>query len=283
MQQIIKGKIIADKILLSVKSEVEKLISKKHIVKLAVVFVGEDQPSKTYIRKKQEAAEQAGIIFELHTFPAKISENELIVEIKKIQTDPELCGLIVQLPLPEKLYTTEVINAINPDHDVDCMTDVNLGKLVMGTNFLTPPTPEAVMTVLRELNIDLKGKDITIVGTGALVGKPLSIMMMNAGASITTANSRTGNTTEKCLASEIIVTGVGKKDLIRANMIRDNAIVIDTGICFVDGKMYGDANREDMLSKAKFFTPTPGGIGPITVSLLLHNVIICAKRKYGNK
>ena len=278
MGQIIDGKAIAEKIRTSIALEVKKLKKKNIKPKLGVVLVGNDLPSQTYVNKKQQAAETAGICFILKKFPASVSKIKLIDEIKKLQKKEKLSGLIIQLPLPNKLYTSEVINAVDPKIDVDCLTDANIGKLVMKTSYIFPPTPYAVITILKELNFDISGKNITIVGMGALVGKPLAIILSNEGASVTTCNSRTRDIKEKCLMADVIVTGVGKKDLLRGEMIKPGTIVIDTGIVFENGKMFGDANKDEVLSKASFFTPTPGGVGPITVALLLQNTVLCAKR-----
>jgi len=275
---LINGKQLAAEINKKTARAVRVLKQRDFIPKLAVIFVGNDKPSATYIQKKQEAAEQVGIDFAIHRFPASISKKELIKKINTIQKDKKTVGLIIQLPLPERLYTPEVLNAINPEIDVDCLTDTNSGKLVMGTSWLTPPTPTAVLEVLKSIKINLHGKNVTIVGTGALVGRPLAIMMANAGASVITCNKRTNNTKEKCLEADIVVAAVGKKDLIRGDMIRPNTIVIDTGIAFEKGKMYGDVNRAEVIKKCSYLTPTPGGIGPITVALLLHNTLLCAKR-----
>ncbi len=276
---LINGKKIAEDINKQTARAVKALKKGGFTPKLAVIFVGSHKPSATYIRKKQEAAEQVGMDFIMYHFPNSVPKTELAKKIKEIQKNKKIVGMIVQLPLPERLYTPDVLNAINPEIDVDCLTDTNTGKLVMGTSWLTPPTPTAVMEVLKNIKINLKGKNITIVGTGALVGRPLAIMMMNAGASVITCNSRTNNTKEKCLEADIVVMAVGKKDLLRGDMIRPGTIVIDTGIAFEQGKMYGDANRLEILEKCSYLTPTPGGIGPITVALLLRNTVICAKRR----
>jgi methylenetetrahydrofolate dehydrogenase (NADP+)/methenyltetrahydrofolate cyclohydrolase len=280
MGQLIDGKAIAKKIHAQTAKEIKKLKRKGITPKLGVILVGTDKPSQTYVRKKQEAAEMVGLKFILKKYSSKIKKNELIEEIKKVQKKEKLSGLIVQLPLPEKLYTSEVLNAISPTIDVDCLTDTNIGKLVMRTNYIFPPTPYAVTTILKELKISLAGKTITIVGMGSLVGKPLAIILANEGASIITCNSRTADIKTKCLMADIIVTGVGKKDLLRADMVKPGAIVIDTGIVFESGKMYGDVNRQEVLTKASFLTPTPGGVGPITVAILLHNTVLCAKQNY---
>jgi methylenetetrahydrofolate dehydrogenase (NADP+)/methenyltetrahydrofolate cyclohydrolase len=276
---LINGKAIAEKIRGQIAKEVKKIKKKGIHPKLGVILVGNDLPSQTYVRKKEQAAMAAGIDFVLKKFPATISEKKLVDEIHHLQKKEKPTGLIIQLPLPERLYKSNVLNAVDPGIDVDCLTDQNIGKLVMRTNKIFPPTPLAVVTILRELKINLAGKDVTIVGMGALVGKPLAIILANEGASVTTVNSRTKNVKAKCLNADIIVTGVGKKDLLRGDMVKKGAIVIDTGIAFENGKMYGDVNREEVLKKAAYLTPTPGGVGPITVALLLANTVECAKRQ----
>jgi len=287
---LINGKEIAKQIRAKTARKVEELKSPKGVPlgrgitpKLAVVLVGEDKPSQTYVRKKGQAAEKVGIDFDLYELPSNITQEEIINKLEEIQADKKLTGLIVQLPLPEQLYTTDVLNTVRPDIDVDCLTDVNLGKLVMKTNYIVPPTPGAVMSILYDLEVDLIGKNVTIIGVGALVGKPLAIMMMNERASVSTCNSKTRDTKEKCLNSDIIITGVGRKNILRGDMIKPGAIVIDTGVCFEDGKMSGDVNVEEVLEKTAHVTPTPGGVGPITVARLLWNTVVCAEKKQKNK
>lgn len=280
---LIDGKTIAEKINAKTVAKIQELKTKGVTPKLEVILVGDDKPSATYVRRKGETAKKLGMEFELHIIPNGITTNELVEKIEDIQHSHYISGLIVQLPLPENLYTLEVLNAIHPELDVDCLTNVNLGKLVMKTNYLVPPTPGAVVTILHDLGAPLSGKNITIIGMGALVGKPLAIMMVNEGASVTTCNSRTRDTKEKCLNADIIVTGVGRKDILRGNMIRPGAIVIDTGVDFVDGKMFGDVNVEEVEATASAVTPTPGGVGPITVARLLWNTALCAEKNFENK
>ena len=279
---IIDGHAVAEKILERTKNKVAELNEKGIDVTLAVILVGEDKPSQSYVKHKGLSAEKVGINFTLHKFPADITKEELIKQVKDIQNNPKLTGLIVQLPLPEPLYTTDVLNAIRPEIDVDCLTDVNLGKIVMKTNTIVPPTPGAVITILKDIGTDLVGKDVTIVGTGALVGKPLAIMMMNEGASVTTINSNNKNTKEKCLGADIIVSGVGKKDLVRGDMVKKGAVVIDTGVDFENGKMFGDVNVEEIDKIASYVTPTPKGVGPNTVARLLWNTAVCAEQLFKN-
>ncbi|MBU0596814.1 bifunctional 5,10-methylenetetrahydrofolate dehydrogenase/5,10-methenyltetrahydrofolate cyclohydrolase [Patescibacteria group bacterium] len=271
--KLIDGKSIAEHLHERTASKVLELKANGITPKLAIILVGNDKPSQTYVRMKQKAAERVGILFELHNLPANVSQQNIIDEIEKIQSDTTLSGLIVQLPLPEPLYTTEVLNAIRPENDVDCLTDTNLGKLVMKTNKIVPPTPGAVMSILDYLKVNAGGKNITIVGTGALVGKPLAIMLMNQGATVTTCNSKTKDLKEKCLGADIIVTGVGKKNVLRGNMVKEDAIVIDAGVDYSTGKMLGDVNLEEVIKKASYVTPTPGGVGPITVARLLWNTV----------
>ena len=271
------GKPIAESILATTAQEV--VLCKKDGITpaMAVILVGEDKPSQTYVRKKKEAAERVGIDCTIYELPEHITQDELLATLQDIQSNPHLHGLIVQLPLPKHLDTNTLLNAIDPKKDIDCLTNVNLGKLVMKDELIIPPTPGAVMSVLESINIEPAGKNVTIIGVGALVGKPLAIILMNKRASVTTCNSATRDTKEKCLAADIIVTGVGKKDTLRGDMVKKDAIVIDTGVDFEDGKMYGDVHVQEIDEKGARVTPTPGGIGPITVARLLYNTVVCAK------
>ena len=276
MEKIINGKQIANEILEEVKTKIAQLDFKP---KLAVIFVGDDKPSQTYVRRKQEAAKYAGIDFEIYSFPTNIEKEKLVKNIKDIQKkEKNIRGMIVQLPLPEPLFTPEVLDAVNPDIDVDCLTNTNIGKLVMKTADFSPPTPQAVLEIFKSINLDVKGKNITIVGAGALVGKPLSIMLLNKQATVTTCNEHTRDLKKILKKSDIIVSAVGKKDLIRKNMLKKNVIIIDTGIAFANNKMYGDVNFEEAVKKASYITPTPGGVGPITVSLLMKNLLTCSQK-----
>lgn len=276
MPQLINGKIIADRILEQSKTDIEKLKKQGIVPSLAVLLVGDDKPSKTYVSKKGKAARAIGIDFKLHELLADTKKEDIISKVREIQNEEKLSGLIVQLPLPHPECTAEVLNAINPVADVDCLTDINLGKLVMNKQKLLPPTPAAVLQILKELKVELPGKNVTIMGMGPLVGKPLAIMMMNARASVSTCNSITKDTREKCLNADIIVTGVGKFGILTGNMVSENAIVIDTGVDFVNKKMTGDVDLESFSDKNVWMTPTPGGVGPITVAKLLSNTVLAA-------
>lgn len=281
MGSIIDGKIIAETILRQTAERVARLQARGISASFGVVLVGDDKPSHTYVRKKGEMARQLGMEFVLETAAPQATTEEVVRIVHHLQADPSLCGLIVQLPLPDHIDTNIVLNSIRPDIDIDCLTDINLGKLVMNTQKIMPPTAGAVMSILEHLRVDLVGKNVTIVGVGPLVGKPLAIMMMNARASVATVNSKTKAVREKCLAADIIVTGVGKKNLLRGDMVSAGAIVIDTGVSFEAGAMSGDVNVAEVAPIAAYVTPTPGGVGPITIARLLLNTALCAENKYG--
>ncbi len=275
---LIDGQKIANEILKDLKIRVEKLKKKGSNPTLAVFLIGDDKPSRIYVKKKEEAAKLIGLDFVCIKLPDETSKNNIIEHIKKIQKNVDVAGIIVQLPLPHPDYTDDVLNTIDKKRDVDCLTNINLGKLVMKTEFITPPTAGAVFAILNSLHINLKGKNVTVVGMGALVGKPVSIMAYNAYASVTTCNSETRDISDKCRIADIIITGVGKKDLIRGNMVKSGAIVIDTGISFEGKKIFGDVNVDEVKKIASYVTPTPGGVGPITVAQLLANTVTCAEQ-----
>jgi len=277
MTNIIDGKQLAQNILEHVKNDTTSLIRAGVSPRLAVVFVGHNGPSRTYIKRKKEAAEYVQIMCDVHRFDEDISENTLIQKIQDIQSDDSVHGIIVQLPLSKHLDTHTILNTLDPDKDVDCMTDKNMGKLVTETNILCPPTPLAVLTILDNIHAEIKGKNITIVGAGALVGKPLAIMLVNKQATVTICNEFTTDLKKKTQKADILITAVGKKDLITKDMVKKGVIMIDTGIAFEHKKMYGDVDFLHVAPKSSYITPTPGGIGPITVSLLLANVVHCAK------
>ncbi len=246
MGTLIDGKAIAAKIKEKTAQRVAKLVERGITPKLSVILVGEDKPSQTYVRNKANAAKEVGISFLLQELPGSTTTEELLQKIETLQSDAELSGMIVQLPLPGHIDTNRVINAIHPEIDVDCLTEANLGKLIMKTNTIVPPTPGAVMSILHEHNIELVGTNVTIIGVGPLVGKPMAVMMMNERASVTTCNSATKDTAEKCRQAKVIVTGVGKANILRGDMVSEGAVVIDTGVDFVEKQMVGDINVDEI-------------------------------------
>lgn len=276
---LIDGQTIADKILARVKAQVDFLRNHNVAPKLAVILVGEHAPSVRYVARKGKAATEVGIGFELVNLPSEATQAMIITAIQNLQADQALSGLIVQLPLPEPLYTSEVLNTIEAARDIDCLTDVNMGKLIMNTGWITPPTAAAVFAIIKDQKINVVGKNVAVIGLGALVGKPLSVMLMNARASVTTINSATLEVQAKCLAADIIVSGVGKAGLVRGDMVKPGALVIDAGISVIDGSVQGDVLVSEIVHHAAV-TPTPGGVGPITIAKLLENTVRCAARQH---
>jgi methylenetetrahydrofolate dehydrogenase (NADP+)/methenyltetrahydrofolate cyclohydrolase len=285
MGKIVDGKRIAEGILTDLKKRVAVLKEKNIQPALAVVIVGNDQPSHTYVKKKGEAAEEIGLAFFKYEISAETDKETLIARLKEIQAEHELSGLILQLPVPESLwpYTREIVNHIKIEIDVDCLSHTALGRVMMGESPLNPPTPSAMLEVLKYHQIDLTGKEVCIVGRGSLIGKPLAAILNNQPVTLVTCGKSTPDLSVYTKKADVIFSGVGKKDLITGEMIKEGAIVIDAGVCFdrptgsSQDKMYGDIDFESVSKKAALVTPTPGGIGPITVAKLLENTVRVAE------
>lgn len=279
MAEIVEGKKIAASILADLKERAFRLKQDGIEPALAVVIVGDDKPSHIYVKKKAEAAELVGIKFFKFSYPADITATELLAEIKKIQTEKKLTGLIIQLPLPESLEqnSTALINSIDSLLDVDCLTDVSLGRVLIGRNFLLPPTPAAILHILNHYQVDLTGKEVCIVGRGEIIGKPLAAMLLHCPVTITICGRATQDLASYTKRADIVVSGVGKKNLISGEMIKEEAVVIDAGIFYDNGKVRGDIEFESVKSRASLVTPVPGGVGPITVAKLLENVVQVAE------
>lgn len=272
---IVNGNDIANKILNRLADQIRKQNLRPH---LAVVLVGDDQPSATYVRKKQEAAEALGVRFSLYKFPATIKQEKLIAQIKQIQ-EQKLSGIIIQLPLPKSLDKKRVLNALNSEIDVDFLTWESLGKLVIADNALVPPSPGAILEILSYYKVPLRGKHIVLVGQGDLIGKPLTNLFIHMPVTLTTCNKDTKNLGEITRKADILISGVGKARLIKANMVKKDAVVIDAGVSFEGRKMHGDVDFDPVSKVASLITPTPGGVGPITVAKLLENVVENSKSK----
>src|SRR3989339_2289690 len=270
--KIINGNKIANKILTNLQLTLSAVEGSRP--KLAVIFVGTNKPSQTYINKKRLACKKVGINFQLYKFPTKITERQLLTELAKIQTDPHLTGLIVQLPIPKHLHTQTILDAVRPKFDVDCLNSQYLTtlQLTTSTTSILPPTPAAILEILRTLKIDLKKQKIVIIGNGRLVGKPMAAILHAMKIKPVVCDKYTTDIPAKCRQADIIITATGQKDLIRGNMIKSGAIVIDAGVSFVNKKMFGDINFSEVKKLASAVTPTPGGVGPITVAMLLKNV-----------
>jgi methylenetetrahydrofolate dehydrogenase (NADP+)/methenyltetrahydrofolate cyclohydrolase len=272
----INGRQIAKDLRASLKPRVDALLDIGLTPHLGVVLVGDDSASALYVRKKKEAAEALRIAVTIFPVTDTISKDDFEDLLVEIQQQHDLTGLLVQLPLPKGWYP-DVLEYIEPDIDVDCLTHASLGRIVMGTNHILPPTPGAVLSILKHLEVDVRGKSVVLVGAGVLVGKPLMICLANKEATVHVCNAHTSNLAEITRQADILVSGVGKKHLITKDMVKPGAIVIDAGVDFEQGVMFGDVDVEGVESVASAVTPTPGGVGPITVARLLENVVRCAE------
>ncbi|MFH0818992.1 MAG: bifunctional 5,10-methylenetetrahydrofolate dehydrogenase/5,10-methenyltetrahydrofolate cyclohydrolase [Patescibacteria group bacterium] len=278
MAIIVNGPQIAASIYNRLSKKVVNLKKTKITPKLGVILVGADKPSQAYVKKKGQAAEKIGVDFLLQIYPASITTAKLISEIEKLQERKnKLTGLIVQLPLPKKINTGKVLEVINPNIDVDCLTQKNLGKLLTGSNKIEPPTPGAILEILKYHKVNLKGTKVCMVGAGQLIGRPLTNLLMHELATVTVCNQYTKKLKQYTQTADVVIMGVGKYNLLTGSMIKKNAVVIDAGVCFVKEKMYGDIHFASVSKKASLVTPTPGGVGPLTVAKLIENTVICAE------
>lgn len=271
---ILNGKLIAEQIFAELLEQIAKLPKPP---KLAVVLVGDNPASLSYIRQKQKAAERLGMDFELFSFEASISEQELVAAIQGLNNNPDITGFIVQLPLPAHINTNAIITAIDPEKDVDGFTAENIGRLFLGTADLISCTPRGVMELLARSNIDVRGKSVTIIGRSNIVGKPLALLMINAGATVTICNSQTKDIGHYTLSADIVVVATGQPKLLTLDMVKPGTVVIDVGFSVVDGKISGDTDYE-AIEPTCLITPVPGGVGPMTVAMLMKNTYIATCR-----
>lgn len=277
MATIVNGHHIAQSIYKQLRGQIPQLHKRGVTPKLGVVLVGADKPSQTYVRKKGEAAQAIGVGFQLVKLPATTSTTALIAKIKQLQQPRHgLTGLIVQLPLPKQINTGKVLEAIHPNLDVDCLTQTNLGKLITGSYRIVPPTPGAILSILKFHKVKLAGAKVVLIGAGALVGRPLANMLMHEEATVSVLNRSTPNLADYTKTADVVITGVGKHGVLTGKMIKTGAVVVDAGVSFIQQKMYGDIDFTSVSAKAKLVTPTPGGVGPLTVAKLIENTVQCA-------
>lgn len=282
MTQILNGRDVSKSILQQVGADVEALKSQGIAPKLVVLVVGEDPASAVYVRHKQKACDKTGMLSEKLAFDPSISEEELIQEIERLNRDDSVHGMIVQLPLPDHIHSGRVIKAIDPNKDVDGFHAYNMGKVVLGKEFedLAPCTPKGVTRILEHYNIDVDGMDAVVIGRSNIVGKPMGSMLLNRGASVTTCHSRTKDLARYTSHADLIVVAVGVPHFLKAEHVKEGAIVIDVGINrLADGKLAGDVDFDAVSKKAKAITPVPGGVGPMTVACLLANTVTAAKKQ----
>ncbi len=276
---LIEGKKVAADVRAELKEETaafEAEYGRK--VGLAVVLVGEDPASQVYVRNKIKGCEEAGIRSFAHYLPADATQEQVEELVSALAADENVHGILVQLPLPEHLDAERVLARIPTAKDVDGFSAENVGKLALNEEGTVACTPFGVMELLRRYQIDSRGKRAVVVGRSNIVGRPMALLLLNADATVTVCHSRTADLKAECARADILVAAIGKPKFITADMVKEGAVVIDVGINRVDGKLVGDVDFEQVSKKASFITPVPGGVGPMTIAMLLKNAVACAKR-----
>lgn len=277
--RLIDGKIISASVKERVKGEVEALKQQGITTGLAVIIVGEDPASKVYVANKKKACEALGIISEEYALPADTTQEQLLALIDKLNNKKSINGILCQLPLPKHLDEQAVINAILPEKDVDAFHPQNVGKIMLGDYDFVPCTPAGIMEMLAYENIDIEGKTCVVIGRSNIVGKPMGMLLLHKNGTVTICHSRTKNLKEVCANADILVAAVGRPRFVTADMVKEGAVVIDVGINRVDGKLVGDVDFEAVKDKCEAITPVPGGVGPMTIAMLMQNTLTAAKKQ----
>lgn len=273
---LLDGKKLSQKLLDELKEGVKDI---SRPLRLAVVMVGEHPASLSFIKQKQRSCEDVGIAFKFYKYPENISTQQLRKNLNAVCKLKKNSGVIVQLPLPKHINKQYILNTVPPEKDVDVLAERSLGKFYTGRLSIIPPTVAGIIQLLEEYKVEIKGKNVVIVGAGTLVGKPLATHLINQKTTVTILNSSTQDISEFTKKADILVSGVGKANLITADMVKEGTVVIDAGICEVgDGKIRGDVDFENVSKKSSYITPVPGGVGPMTVVMLLSNVVTLAKK-----
>ncbi len=279
MLKLIDGKQLAQKRREEVKLAVEELKTKGIVPGLAVILVGEDPASQVYVRNKEKACHEVGFYSEVHRLPADTTQEDLLQLIDRLNNDDKIHGLLVQLPVPKHIDEKAVIHAISPRKDVDGFLPENLGSLLIGEPAFEPCTPKGCIDLIKETGIDIAGKKAVVVGRSNIVGKPVAMMLLREHATVTICHSKTKNLKEELLAADIVVAAIGKANFITGDMIKDGAVVIDVGINRLEnGKMAGDVDRASLEDRDCWLTPVPGGVGPMTITMLMKNTLESATR-----
>ncbi len=278
MAKILDGKKLAEEIKEGLKNEILRMKNKPG---LAVIKVGNDESSKIYIRKKEEMCRELGIYFEKHELAESAAEQELISLIKKLNIKKEISGILVQTPLPKHMDETKVMENIGMKKDVDGFHPHNIGKLFRGDELLAPCTARGVIKLIEKSGIEIDGSNAVVVGRSNNVGKPISAMLLNRNATVTVCHSKTRDLGDNTRCADILVSATGKAGLIKADMVKKGAVVVDVGISRAGGRITGDVDFEHVRDVASYITPVPGGVGPMTVIMLMENLLICHKMQNG--
>ncbi len=276
--RVIDGRKIAQGIEGEVKKEVEVFVRERGIrPALATILVGEHPPSKLYVKLKHWACKRVGILSEDHKFPQETRQDEIIRLIDTLNMRPEIHGILVQLPLPKHIDERDVMMRIKPEKDVDGFSPENMGKMLIGREGFVPCTPKGIVRALSEFNIDLQGKEVVVVGHSNVVGKPAAIMLLNRNATVRICHVYTKDLKSHTKGADILVVATGVRGLIKADMVKEGAIVFDVGITWLDERVYGDVDFDDVLPKVKLISPVPGGVGPMTIAILMEHTLMAAR------
>lgn len=284
IKMLISGKEISIKIKDQLKVEVEKIKSAgKRIPQLVVILVGDDQASQTYVRNKERGCQYIGIKSQVIRKDSSLKEEELIELIQQLNQDDSVDGILVQLPLPSHIDENKILDVIDPSKDVDGFHPDNVARLFLGQDSLVPCTPKGMMALLDEINYDLTGKEVVVVGRSNIVGKPVSLLCLQRNATVTIAHSRTKNLKEVCQRADVLIAAIGKAKFFNKEYIKDGAVVLDVGINRDENnKLCGDVDLQDVKDKVSYITPVPGGVGPMTITMLLSNTLDAYRRREDN-
>ena len=277
MANIIDGKLVSKKVKQEVADEVIILKEKGITPGLAVIIVGDDPASRVYVNNKKKACAEVGFYSEEYALPAETSMEELLELIDVLNSRTDINGILCQLPLPKHLDEKAVIDYIDSSKDVDAFSPVNVGKIMIGDYDFLPCTPAGVMELLKHYEIEVEGKECVVIGRSNIVGKPMGMLLLHKNGTVTICHSRTKDLKEVCARADILVAAVGIAEFVTADMVKDGAVVIDVGMNRKDGKLCGDVKFDEVSEKASFITPVPGGVGPMTIGMLMKNTLKAAK------
>ncbi|MGE5554506.1 MAG: bifunctional methylenetetrahydrofolate dehydrogenase/methenyltetrahydrofolate cyclohydrolase FolD [Betaproteobacteria bacterium] len=278
---IIDGRAIAAEVRTRVKAEVAELAAAGIRPGLAVILVGDDPGSQVYVRNKEKACADVGIASTVHRLPATTTQEELLRLVERVNADPAVHGILVQLPLPAGLDADQIQLAIDPAKDVDGLHPINAGRLFLGQGGFVPCTPAGVMELIRSTGTSVAGREAVVVGRSAIVGKPMAALLLSGNATVTICHSKTTNLPEVCRRAEILVVAVGRRELVKGDWIRPGAVVIDVGMNRSEDRLYGDVEFASAREVAGFITPVPGGVGPMTIAMLMVNTVKAARSLAG--
>lgn len=282
MAKIIDGKAVSARVKAEVKKEAEDLKKQGIEIGLAVVIVGNNPASRVYVNNKKKACEEVGFNSYEYALPEETTEEQLLELVEKLNSNEKVNGILVQLPLPEQINENAVINAIRPEKDVDAFHPENVGHIMIGDFSFLPCTPAGVMELIAETGVDVCGKSCVVIGRSNIVGKPMAMLLLHKNGTVTVCHSRTKNLAEICSKADILVAAVGKAGFVTPDMVKEGAVVIDVGMNRnSEGKLCGDVDYAACFDKAGYITPVPGGVGPMTIAMLMRNTLTAAKKKAG--